>query len=88
MFRTGLLSGADAGDIGFHEATLSETIAEPARRALREAGVEVRLGWRAERLVRGEDGVEVHGRGGRAGAGDAERTETETATWAGTGWRS
>jgi uncharacterized protein with NAD-binding domain and iron-sulfur cluster len=72
VFRTGLLSGADAGDIGFHDATLSETIAEPARRALREAGVEVRLGWRAERLIQGEDGLEVHGRGGRAELGDSD----------------
>jgi hydroxysqualene dehydroxylase len=70
VFRTGLLSGADAGDIGFHQATLSETIAEPARRALRDGGVEVRLGWRAERLVHSEDGLEVHGRGGREQLGE------------------
>jgi squalene-associated FAD-dependent desaturase len=62
VFRTGLLSGADAGDIGFHDATLAETIGEPAERALRDAGVEVRLGWRAERLQRVAGGVEVHGR--------------------------
>ncbi len=62
VFQTGLLSGADAGDIGFHEATLAQTIGEPAARALREAGVDVRLGWRAERLERTADGVEVHGR--------------------------
>jgi squalene-associated FAD-dependent desaturase len=65
VFRTGLLSGADAGDIGFHRGTLGETIGEPAARALREAGVEVRLGWRAERLERSGSGVEVHGRGAR-----------------------
>ncbi len=65
VFRTGLLSGADAGDIGFHQATLGETIGEPAERALREAGVEVRLGWRAERLQRTAGGLEVHGRGAR-----------------------
>ena len=62
VFRTGLLSGADAGDIGFHQATLGETIGMPAERALRDAGVEVRLGWRAERLARTANGVEVHGR--------------------------
>ena len=62
VFQTGLLSGADAGDIGFHQATLTQTIGEPAERALREAGVDVRLGWRAERLERTADGVEVHGR--------------------------
>jgi squalene-associated FAD-dependent desaturase len=65
VFRTGLLSSADAGDIGFHRGTLGETIGAPAERALREAGVEVRLGWRAERLVRRDSGVEVHGRGAR-----------------------
>jgi squalene-associated FAD-dependent desaturase len=68
VFRTGLLSGADAGDIGFHDATLAETIGEPAERALRDAGVEVRLGWRAERLQRVAGGVEVHGGGEALGA--------------------
>jgi squalene-associated FAD-dependent desaturase len=60
VFRTGLLSAADAGDIGFHEATLGETIGVPAERALRDAGVELRLGWRAERLQRTAGGLEVH----------------------------
>jgi squalene-associated FAD-dependent desaturase len=59
VFRTGLLSGAAAGDIGFHEATLSETLGEPAQRALAAAGVEVMLGWRAERLARTDGGIEV-----------------------------
>ncbi|MCW3029264.1 MAG: FAD-dependent oxidoreductase [Solirubrobacterales bacterium] len=63
VFRTGLLSGADAGDIGFHVGTLGRTIGEPALRALAEAGVEVRLGWRAERLERTGSGFEVRGRG-------------------------
>jgi hydroxysqualene dehydroxylase len=63
VFQTGLLADADAGDIGFHAATLSEVIGEPARSALRRAGVEVRMGWRAERLQRMGSGVEVHGRG-------------------------
>ena len=63
VFKNGLLSGADAGDIGFHSATLSQTIGEPAARALEEAGVEVRLGWRAERLERAGTGFEVHGAG-------------------------
>jgi squalene-associated FAD-dependent desaturase len=66
VFRTGLLSGADAGDIGFHRGTLGETIGVPAERALREAGVSVRLGWRAERIERSGSGVEVHGRGARS----------------------
>jgi squalene-associated FAD-dependent desaturase len=62
VFRTGLLSAADAGDIGFHEGTLGEIIAEPAARALSQAGVEVRLGWRAERLAQGGSGFELQGR--------------------------
>jgi len=61
VFRTGLLSSRDAGDIGFHRATLGETIDAPARRALRDAGVQVRLGWRARRLERSANGIEVHG---------------------------
>jgi len=61
VFRKGLLSGADAGDIGFHIGTLSETIGEPAERALRRAGVEVRLGRRAERLERLARGFEIQG---------------------------
>jgi squalene-associated FAD-dependent desaturase len=70
VFRTGLLSGADAGDIGFHTATLSETIGTPAEEALRRAGVEVRLGWRAERLQSTAAGLEVLGRGQRAPGGE------------------
>jgi squalene-associated FAD-dependent desaturase len=62
VFRTGLLSGADAGDIGFHTAPLGATIGEPAERALARAGVEVRLGWRAEDLLQTAGGFEVHGR--------------------------
>jgi hydroxysqualene dehydroxylase len=78
VFRTGLLSGADAGDIGFHVATLGQTIGEPAALALRQAGVEVRLGWRAERLVRSRTGFEVQGGPGRpqpAMDGEPERGE-------------
>jgi squalene-associated FAD-dependent desaturase len=63
VFRTGLLSSADAGDIGFHQAPLGDTIGEPAQRSLREAGVEVRLGWRAQGLAQTGSGLEVHGRG-------------------------
>jgi squalene-associated FAD-dependent desaturase len=77
VFRTGLLSAADAGDVGFHDATLGETIGDPAARALREAGVEVWLGWRAERLARTADGVEVHGRGARRASGTVAEEATE-----------
>ena len=74
VFRTGLLSSADAGDIGFHRAPLSEIIGDPAARALDGAGVHVRLGWRAEQLRLAPDApgagvrLEVQGRG--AGAGE------------------
>jgi hydroxysqualene dehydroxylase len=64
VFQTGLLASADAADIGFHDATLQETIGGPALGALTSAGVEVRLGWRAERLVATASGFEVHGRTG------------------------
>jgi squalene-associated FAD-dependent desaturase len=70
VFRTGLLSGADAGDIGFHQGTLGETIGAPAERTLRDAGVEVRLGWRAERLTSSAGGLEVYGRGARGEDGE------------------
>jgi squalene-associated FAD-dependent desaturase len=61
VFRTGLLASADAGDIGFHVGTLAETIGEPAERALLDAGVEYRLGWRAQALRRVAAGFEVQG---------------------------
>jgi squalene-associated FAD-dependent desaturase len=70
VFRTGLLSGADAGDIGFHTATLGETIGAPGELALRDAGVEVRLGWRAEALRSLAAGVQVLGRGQRSGVAE------------------
>jgi squalene-associated FAD-dependent desaturase len=50
VFQTGLLRGADAGDIGYAAVPLSQVHGEPSEQALREAGVNVRLGWRAERL--------------------------------------
>ncbi len=61
VFRRGLLERADAGDIGFHRRPQSEIVGEPAERALRAAGVDVRLGWRAERVVAGEGEFEVEG---------------------------
>ncbi len=77
VFKNGLLSGADAGDIGFHSATLSETIGEPAARELSRAGVEVRLGWRAERLSRAAGAIRVHGPGGSPGAPEREQESDE-----------
>ncbi|MGN6371604.1 MAG: hydroxysqualene dehydroxylase HpnE [Solirubrobacteraceae bacterium] len=63
VLQTGLLEHADAGDIGFHLRPLSETLGAPALVALREAGVDVRLGWRVEEIgMEGEDLV-VRGNG-------------------------
>ena len=70
VFQTALLQSSSAGDIGFHERPLSATIGEPARQALAQAGVQVRLGWRAERIERAGSGFRVHGPGG-AGRSDA-----------------
>ncbi|MCW3034485.1 MAG: FAD-dependent oxidoreductase [Solirubrobacterales bacterium] len=75
VFRTGLLSGAASGDIGFHVATLQEILGDPARRALEQEGVELRLGWRAERLERCEDGYELSGRAG----GESESIHADAA---------
>src|SRR6185437_5955087 len=63
VFQEGLLSSAGAGDIGFHVGTLQQIIGDPALQALRRAGADVRLGWRAERLERTEEGYRVEGRG-------------------------
>ena len=43
VFRTGLLERRDAADIGYARAPLSDVHAEPAARALAEAGAEIRL---------------------------------------------
>ncbi len=70
VFQQGLLAHADAGDVGFHERPLSETIAEPAARALERAGVRVLLGWRAQRIQHGDVGLVVsRTAGGGVGAG-------------------
>ena len=61
VFRTGLFSGSDRADIGFHQGTLDEVIGEPAARALSSAGVEVMLGSRAERLQLLDGVFQIHG---------------------------
>ncbi len=76
VFQTGLLASADAGDIGFHVGTLADVIGDPAETALREAGVEFRLGWRAQQLRRVDGGFEV-ARG--SGAARAEPEDEEPA---------
>jgi squalene-associated FAD-dependent desaturase len=80
VFRRGLLSSAEAGDIGFHVGTLGQIIAAPAAAALDAAGVEVRLGWRGEAIARSGSSLQLLGRGGRAAAaGDEEEDEGEGA---------
>jgi squalene-associated FAD-dependent desaturase len=74
VFQTGLLASADAGDIGFHVGTLADVIGDPAEAALRDAGVEFRLGWRAQRVRRVDAGFEVE-RG--TGAARAEPDDEE-----------
>jgi squalene-associated FAD-dependent desaturase len=66
VFRTGLLADPAAADIGFHVRPLSEIIGEPALRALQEAGAEVLLGRRTERLRAGRAGFEIELGGGEA----------------------
>jgi squalene-associated FAD-dependent desaturase len=62
VFKRGLLERADAGDIGFHRRPQSEIVGGPALSVLRAAGVEARLGWRAERLLKKRGaGFEVQG---------------------------
>lgn len=51
VFQEGLLNSTDGGDIGFHRGSLSAIIGDPALPMLREAGVEVHLRWRAERVL-------------------------------------
>jgi hydroxysqualene dehydroxylase len=76
VFQTGLLASADAGDIGFHVGTLADVLGDPAEAVLRDAGVEFRLGWRAQRVRRVEAGFEVE-RG--SGAARAEPEDEELA---------
>jgi squalene-associated FAD-dependent desaturase len=72
VFRHGVLSDAAASDIGFHGAGLSETIAAPSERALKRAGVEIRLGCRVARIDRAGAGFEVHAGGDGVDAVDAD----------------
>lgn len=74
VFQTGLLASADSGDIGFHVGTLADVIGDPAESALSAAGVEFRLGWRAQQLRRVDGGFEV-ARG--SGAARAEPEDEE-----------
>jgi squalene-associated FAD-dependent desaturase len=66
VFQTGLLDANDAGDVGYARVPLSQLHAEPAERALREAGVDVRLKTRVS-TVRADMSVDSD-----AGVADAD----------------
>jgi squalene-associated FAD-dependent desaturase len=66
VFQTGLLDANDAGDVGYARVPLSQLHAEPAERALREAGVDVRLKTRVN-AVRADMSVDSD-----AGVADAD----------------
>jgi len=66
VFQTGLLDANDAGDVGYARVPLSRVHAEPAERALREAGVDVRLKTRVN-IVRPDLSVDSE-----AGIADAD----------------
>lgn len=59
VFHQGLLDNADAADIGVSAVPLSELHAEPAARALRQAGVDVQLRCRALAIVAERGGVQA-----------------------------
>jgi squalene-associated FAD-dependent desaturase len=68
VFRTGLLTSASAGDVGWARAPLGDVHDGPARRALAAAGADVRLRWRAERVIAVGGGFAVEGNGERVAA--------------------
>jgi squalene-associated FAD-dependent desaturase len=59
VFQQGLLTDAAAGDVGYARVPLGEIHDRPARRALAQAGVEVRLRHGATAIVLGADGFRV-----------------------------
>jgi squalene-associated FAD-dependent desaturase len=72
VFQEGLLRHADAGDIGWAAAPLSAVHGWPAERTLRDAGIDVRTRWRAERVAAGRHGqLEVEAAGGEGVDADA-----------------
>src|SRR6266702_3848683 len=63
VFRTGLLEHRDSADIGYARVPLSEVHAEPAARALAEAGAEIRLRAAVRRIRPAGSGLEAGGKG-------------------------
>jgi hydroxysqualene dehydroxylase len=70
VFQTGLLSDADAADIGWAAVPLGELHGEAGRRALERAGVEVVTGAPATAVRQADDALVV-GTGGSERAADA-----------------
>jgi squalene-associated FAD-dependent desaturase len=69
VFRTGLLESAEAGDIGYARVPLQRIHGDAALGTLSRAGVEVRLGFRAERVQpEPGGGLHVSGQGERISA--------------------
>ncbi len=64
VFRTGLLDHAPAADVGYAAVPLGELHSTAAARALRDAGVDVQLNERVERVESGR--VHARGRDGSA----------------------
>jgi hydroxysqualene dehydroxylase len=59
VFQIGLLESADAGDVGYARVPLSRLHSDPAERALRAAGVDLRTRTRARRITSGDERVTV-----------------------------
>jgi squalene-associated FAD-dependent desaturase len=69
VFQTGLVESVDGADIGYARVPLSSLHAEPARRFLEQAGAEVRLRTRVQRVqLRPDGGVCVWQDGARIDA--------------------
>ena len=69
VFQIGLLESADAGDVGYARVPLSRLHSDPAERALRAAGVEVRTRIRARGLSAADGRVTVDSDAGPLEAG-------------------
>jgi hydroxysqualene dehydroxylase len=59
VFQIGLLESNDGGDVGYARVPLSRLHSEPAERALRAAGVEVRTRTRASKIAASDSRVTV-----------------------------
>jgi hydroxysqualene dehydroxylase len=69
VFQVGLLNSSAAGDVGYARVPLSQLHGEPAERALREAGVELRLRVRVRSVAPSAGGLTVESDAGPLEAG-------------------